>query len=379
MLYHLEDIEKIREVEKEVSNNGYKVFDISHWDSGKDYNKLLLSSLEIQPYYEPFKYIYNYEISPQIHSLVENKLLQEANTEICSILIPSSTLSIVNIANFLQKHKLNKICLLQPSYFTVEPCLNASGLHVETRSLELSGNKFIIPLEDILSNNYDVIWITSPVFCTGTYFDETEITKLQLILDNQRFIICDESLSILGYSLRKKLSNSKFLITIHSPHKVISTNSIKFSCILCNNDYKDFFDQWIDLFCGGLPLSSYIAANHFISENYDNCLKMHLDYTDSIKQSIVTLLNKYDGQISFSHNIGQYMSIFYPMVPFKESIRFNFIKRLITCTHVSLLPGYLEGFYQELGFCFRVNLTLDKTLLITSINKVLQYLKNNYP
>lgn len=26
MLYHLEDIEKIREVEKEVSNNGYKVF-----------------------------------------------------------------------------------------------------------------------------------------------------------------------------------------------------------------------------------------------------------------------------------------------------------------------------------------------------------------
>ena len=32
MLYHLEDIEKIREVEKEVSNNGYKVFDISHWD-----------------------------------------------------------------------------------------------------------------------------------------------------------------------------------------------------------------------------------------------------------------------------------------------------------------------------------------------------------
>lgn len=142
---------------------------------------------------------------------------------------------------------------------------------------------------------------------------------------------------------------------------------------------KTFFDQWIDLFCGGLPLSSYIAANHFISENYDNCLKMHLDYTDSIKQSIVTLLNKYDGQISFSHNIGQYMSIFYPMVPFKESIRFNFIKRLITCTHVSLLPGYLEGFYQELGFCFRVNLTLDKTLLITSINKVLQYLKNNYP
>ena len=38
------------------------------------------------------------------------------------------------------------------------------GLHVETRSLELSGNKFIIPLEDILSNNYDVIWITSQYF-----------------------------------------------------------------------------------------------------------------------------------------------------------------------------------------------------------------------
>ena len=64
MLYHLEDIEKIREVEKEVSNNGYKVFDISHWDSGKDYNKLLLSSLEIQPYYEPFCLLDTYPFTP---------------------------------------------------------------------------------------------------------------------------------------------------------------------------------------------------------------------------------------------------------------------------------------------------------------------------
>ena len=46
---------------------------------------------------------------------------------------------------------------------------------------------------------------------------------------------------------------------------------------------------------------------------------MHLDYTDSIKQSIVTLLNKYDGQIPFSHNIGQYMSIFYQWYLLKES------------------------------------------------------------
>ena len=44
------------------------------------------------------------------------------------------------------------------------------------------------------------------------------------------------------------------------------------------------------------------------------------------------------------------MSIFYPMVPFKESIRFNFIKRLITCTHVSLLPDIWKAFIKNLVF-----------------------------
>ena len=56
----------------------------------------------------------------------------------------------------------------------------------------------------------------------------------------------------------------------------------------------------MDLFCGGLPYLHILLQIILFLDNYDNCLKMHLDYTDSIKQSIVTLLNKYDGQISFS-------------------------------------------------------------------------------
>ena len=58
MLYHLEDIEKIRDIEKSVSLSGSRVFDISHWDSGNAYNKAIFTNLEMNATDMPFKYIY---------------------------------------------------------------------------------------------------------------------------------------------------------------------------------------------------------------------------------------------------------------------------------------------------------------------------------
>lgn len=243
----------------------------------------------------------------------------------------------------------------------------------------MDNEEFKIPTEKIFKKNYDAVWLTSPIFCTSTYFSSSEKMKLKSILDRNIFLICDESLSIHTCTLRNVLPNCKNLMTIHSPHKVISTNAIKFSCVLCHSSLEAFFDQWNDLFCGGLPLSSLAAIRHFLSPNYLKCLEIHIKYTNSIKRHIIELLHNYNPQIHYSHTIGQYMTVFCPMVSFEESKKIDFIKELIINTHVSLLPGYLEGFYEELGFCFRINLTLDKTSLISSVQKVLNYLEHTYP
>lgn len=379
MLYHLEDIEKIREFEKNIEKKGGKAIDLSHWDPGSNYNKLLMSKLEMPVLFEPLNYLYSYEFEKESHKKVEEKLIGETHNE-CSVFFANSTIAIVNICNFLQKNRLKNVCVLQPSYFTVGPCMESFGLNVNYISLINQNGKFIIPIKQVLSYEFDVVWITSPVFCASTYFDEEEIKKIQYLLNQNIFIVCDESLSIPKYNLRQKLVNTDKLFNIYSPHKVISTNTIKFSCLICCKKYEDFFDQWTDLFSGGLSNSTKIAIEHFLSSNYVDCLNLHVDYTNEIKNVIAELLrtNVNYRDIFYSHSVGQYMTVFCPFVPYIESTKQDFIKELIYKTEVSILPGYLEGFLEEFGFCFRINLTLNKSTIIPSLNKVLLYLYERY-
>lgn len=379
MLYHLEDIEKIRTYEQKARNSGTQVFDISHWDSGQAYNKTLLSTLHIQKNFQPCNYVYSYEIDDNIHSCVQKELVGTVSNN-CCIFLSNSTMAIVNICNFLQKKGIKKVCLLQPSYFTVGPCMNTFNIAYDEVSLNFVDGKYEIPIKKILATNYDAIWITSPIFCTSTYLKQQEVDKIQLLLDRGMHVICDESLSIKGMDIRRKLSNTDNLFSIYSPHKVISANSFKFSCIICNNKNENFFDQWTDIFSGGLMNSSRLAIQHFLSKNYLECLDAYINYTSSLKKDVINYIKTEfsNSNIYYSHEIGQYMTIFYPNAPFVETTQSDFIKHLIFNTGVSLLPGYLEGFFEEFGFCFRINLTLDKTPLLSSINKVIQYLNKHY-
>lgn len=379
MLYHLEDIEIIRAYEQIVRNSGTEVFDISHWDSGQDYNKLLLSTLNIPKTFRPCNYVYSYEIGNKIHSITQKELVGTSRNE-CCVFFSNSTMAIVNVCNLLQKKSIKKVCLLQPSYFSVTPCMNTFNIAYDEISLNYVDGKYEIPIDKILATNYDAIWITSPVFCTSTYFKQQEIDKIQLLLNRGNYVICDESLSIKGMGIRHKLNHNENLFSIYSPHKVISTNSFKFSCIICDEKYERFFDQWTDIFSGGLMNSSRLAIQHFLSKNYLECLEIYIKYTNALKENVVSYIEAEfsNSNICCSHEIGHYMTIYCPSVPFIETTKPDFIKRLILNTGVSLLPGYLEGFCEELGFCFRINLTLNKVPLLSNLNRVLKYLSKHY-
>lgn len=379
MLYHLEDISTIRKYEMEMRDLGYSIFDLSHWDCGDHYNKELLSLLKIENCIQPFKYVYSYEIESLIHNQVKSKIAK-SNPDECCIFFPNSTLAIVNLCNFLQKNSLVNVCVLQPSYFTVEPCMRSFGINAKNLSLQFENNKFVIPYHEINNNEFQAVWITSPVFCTSTYFDDIELKKIQKILDNGIHVVCDESLCIGSYSIRNRLINTENLLTIHSPHKVISTNALKFSALVCDEKNEDFFDQWSDLFAGGLTNSSRIAINHFLSSNYKECLEAHISYTNKVKNKICKLITHYNSNNNYlySHEVGQYITIYGSNVPYNESINSSFIKRIIYNTKTSLLPGYLEGFFENFGFCFRINLTLNEAEIINSLKTVLNYLNENY-
>ena len=378
MLYHLEDIEKIREIQlktEEISNQ--TVIDISNWNSGKKYQSYIHQYLHFPMAELPYNYVYTYEIDDKIHGKVLKKL--NINYEDCTaIFLPSSTLAIVNIANFLQKKGCKKVCILQPSYFSVEPCLNSFGIEAVNISLLYKDDRFSIPMKDILESAPDAVWITSPIFCTNLYLDNFEVQKLNTFLEQKKYVIFDESLTSIYNIPCSNIVTNNYAISIHSPHKVLGTNATKFACIVSHKCYADFFNNWTDLYSGGLTLSSTIAIRHFLSDNYNFVLKKSYEYIHNTYIEVTNLLEKHRQYFSYTHAAGIYITVFFKYVPYEISTRISFIKKLIENTKVSLLPGYLEGFFENTGFCFRVNLTLDQNILLISVNKVLLYLENEY-
>ena len=94
--------------------------------------------------------------------------------------------------------------------------------------------------------------------------------------------------------------------------------------------------------------------------------------------AVKTILQKHQKYCSYTHASGVYMTIILKNIPYNISTQHLFIKLLIENTNVSLLPGYLEGFLENFGFCFRINMTLDRTPLLISLEKVLVYLEKTY-
>ena len=42
---------------------------------------------------------------------------------------------------------------------------------------------YIFPLEEVLAEKFDAVWITSPIYSTGTCYCETELNKIKVLLE----------------------------------------------------------------------------------------------------------------------------------------------------------------------------------------------------
>lgn len=129
--------------------------------------------------------------------------------------------------------------------------------------MEKQGPSFILPNNyDKILKNCQCIWLTNPVYCTGTYWEENFINNLNdLIEGTDTLLVIDESLSEIHRLISPKIS-SRRCITITSPHKALCTNGIKFSVILFPSQYSQIIDTWSDILTGCLSLSALTAIHH---------------------------------------------------------------------------------------------------------------------
>ena len=377
LIDRLNNIEEIIDLqEKFYKEKGMYPLNVSNWTVSDTFRKEMERLFQHNVTNSPIDYLYSYSISSEVKNEILRKLgVNESNMpdKTCTF-FPSNSLSIINICNLLQKMQCKEIGILYPAYFSISACLNTYGMKNIPFYITRKQQKYIIPIEDILSKKLDALWITSPIYSTGVPYTNNNIDIIEKILRSGIQVILDESFCIKGQELIRKFSNYKNFIGIYSPHKSISFNSYKFSAIICDNCYEDFLDQWLDVFCGNLPQTSIAAINHYLSDNYDVCYQEFQAFIKHAYDEVISILSKFLC-VDFDHTIcGNLMTLYIKSLDYTNSKNKNFLMDVISNTYTMYYPGYLNGFAKSMGFCFRINLALYNPDFIASLERLLGYL-----
>lgn len=363
------------------NNNNISVKNLSHWNSSDAFKKHMSQALMLPNRALPWDYSYTYSIASHERKSVLLNLgvpTNQINSAMC-LLLQSSTIAIVNMINFLVQHKKKKLCILQPSYFSVTACCKMFSLDYDIEYINFFEHIPTIPIHNILSKGYDCIWITSPIYSTSCYFNESQIEEINKLKMLGITIILDESLALQGKELIRNISIENNVFAIYSPHKAISINGLKFSVIVCSNEYEDFFDQWVDIFSGSLSCSNLDAIFHYISSNYlQCCLPAYISYIKKSKAAVSDIVKRYPSNYILENTHGHYLSVFTKLKINNDDDIYTFVCEIIEKCRVSFLPGSINGFDDSNGLSFRINLTSDISELSESFERVLTYIDDNY-
>lgn len=369
MLNHYRQIDIIRNADRSfIENTGIIPYDISHWNAGNEYKKIIMQLLNLPTITDYMDYKYSYSFNSELKSkiLMKHNL---PNSEV--VFFNSATSAISTICTTLKAMSFRKICLLCPAYFSVYESFKILNFDVKCINYKYDG-KYHIPFE-MIEKEAEIIWITQPVFSTGTYIDDSELQKL---FNMPQIIICDGSMCNAINSQSNFIADCNKNIFLYSPQKIIGLNCMKFCYVLCNSIIAKKIEDWGDVVAGGLLSSSMMAIKHYLSPNYVSCLNAHNKYihkSHSIIDSVILNNNECISKCGQSLN-NTYETLTINQFPFTTNVSLDFMYNFICKTHVTLLPGCVNGFDYQNGFCFRINHTLDIMSNYAALNRIISYL-----
>lgn len=375
-LNNIEDIIALQK--KYYDENGILPLNVSNWTVSADFRKQMEFVFQHDVTNSPIDYLYSYNISIEHKENIMKKLGMEEKhlaTKTC-IIFPNNSLSIVNICNLLKKMHLKRVGILYPAYFSIASCMSTYGITCIPFFITRHNHKYIIPQVEILDAKLDALWITSPIYSTGTSYSLENIKIIETLLKKNSIIIADESFCTKNQELARRFAKYKNFIGIYSPHKAISFNSYKFSAILCDNCYEDFFDQWLDVFSGNLPQTTIAAIHHYLSNNYNECYQSFESFIQCAYSDVISILKKFSNIETDDIINGNLMTLYIKHLKYEDTKDLNTINKIIENTHTLFYPGYLNGFSKDMGFCFRINLALYNPDFLASLERLLRYLNS---
>lgn len=347
---------------------------LSDWNSGSDYKEKLASVVKLGKKSDLFDY--QYFFPDCIKKDLAHKLgfSDEAYENSFFAPVSQSTLSIVTLAIFLKKHN-QKVGIVEPVYFSVQSCVDDIGIPYRLFSDYMENINSTFDVEELLQSDCTAFWFTSPVNSCSIYFKERVTKGIQKLLDAGKIVILDESLCVNGYELSRVFGVQENLLYIYSPHKALGLQGIKFSYVVCHTKYYDDINNLEDIYGGSLNYSCLEGAEHFVSKNFDDCLKLYNTFWQKNLLKVKALVKDYDFVRIPPETFGHYAMLFIDQ-PVDDKNFLEAMKQLMKDTGYFVYPGIMQGFKSEKGLYFRVNMLLNTDDIEKGLKAVLDFIKN---
>lgn len=366
----ISELDQLLNYEKKIEQEkNIDITNVSYWNASPEYQNYMLKNILLKNDTNIFNYFYTYDISEHVRRQILEKLTGKANTDSMCMITPSSTISIVNLINFLKLNNYRKLCIITPSYFSVIQSCEILNLAYRTIPLSYYNDSYIIPQHQILQEEFDAVWLTVPIYSTGIQYSQSQINVIREIMDKNILVIADETLAFPGQELSRIIPISKYFYSICSPHKPLFINSIKFSALLCPYENNELLDQWVDVLGGGLLHSNITAISHFVSSNYEYCVQKSSNWYQKNLSTIKNLLELFPNAYCNTSEVAPYKTIYIKHAPDSFSDRKNLIKE----NYVSYISNTYNGFDPKNGLSFRVNMSIPANKLQDYLYRILKY------
>lgn len=378
-LREMDFLQDIKSIQKEyLSNYGHMPFNVSDWNPSNEFKLKIQHISEMENCFNSIDYIFSYTFDQNSHNNILKKLGYDNSSDDRAVLItPNGSSSIRNVLHWLKENQYNKLLTISPTYFTVFCGCNDFDIECKEIFLYRDNYSFLANENELFNNvnQVDAIWITSPIYCTSTYFENDMISNFIKILEMGKVIVADESLCTSGHELIRKLGKYKNFVGIYSPHKSVCINGNKFSVITYTKEEDLIFNDWVVALSGNLLVSNGIAVNHFLSndfEKYSNAFNHEINSNFTKLKALLKELN-----VDYDCNANGYLvTLYFHNISGNEGYNNSFLKKLIFSTGTTMIPGIRNHFGNDLDFCFRINLCCLNTNMYHSLKRLILYLKN---
>jgi histidinol-phosphate/aromatic aminotransferase/cobyric acid decarboxylase-like protein len=335
---------------------GFEPENLSHWNPKAQFRDEL-NALVAPPRSSPSFTEYVYTTDLDHHQEVLDRL-HEPGGRSC-LFTPSGTTSIGNVVAYLRNIGVTSVGAVRPYYFAFEEFAQFCGLVVQPFTVvrDPSGQYHLPSAKAVMDSGCTAVWLTSPVYGTSVYYDDAELRDwLADLAAGGMIVIVDESLAHVDRATIASTSDLDRYFAIYVPHKALSLNGFRFSAMTFPAHLSDSFDQWSDLFSGGLPSDSMAALRHFCSPDYATAVGVARAQQDRQADKLRKLAGGIEGVDLDPTADGHFQHVYVRDVPAALQTDMTFLKGIFFAAGASFIPAARFGHPLQSGFCFRVNL-----------------------